>query len=158
MNKTLSTVFVTVVATLLVAAVPRDTAVATGHRISQVGTHCSLFPDRPARKGEPDPGRSCQRFAVKHKRSKVFPDKPAIVRLAASAAINGRSAVTAAATDPDGDSLFYTYSTTGGRISGEGPSASWDLSSVSPGTYTLSVEVDDGCGCITFSSTNVTVQ
>jgi len=61
------------------------------------------------------------------------------------------------ATDPDGDTLLYTYSTTGGRITGDGANVSWDLSGVQPGTYTSTVEVDDGCGCVAFSSTTVTV-
>src|SRR5713226_1680580 len=65
--------------------------------------------------------------------------------------------LTTAATDPDGDTLLYTYTVTGGRISGEGTNVSWDLSGVGPGTYTASVEVDDGCGCITSSTTTVTV-
>ncbi|HEY0083834.1 MAG TPA: hypothetical protein VGB61_13655, partial [Pyrinomonadaceae bacterium] len=52
----------------------------------------------------------------------------------------------------------YTWSTTGGRITGDGANVSWDLSGVQPGTYTASVEVDDGCGCIAFSSTTVTVE
>jgi hypothetical protein len=71
----------------------------------------------------------------------------------------GTQSVTLAAnaTDPDGDTLLYTYSTTGGRITGEGPNATWDLSGVTPGTYTSTVEVDDGCGCVSFSSTTVTV-
>lgn len=62
------------------------------------------------------------------------------------------------ATDPDGDTLLYTYSTSGGRITGEGPNVSWDLTGVQPGTYTATVEVDDGCGCVSFSSTTVTVS
>ncbi|MFL6207642.1 MAG: hypothetical protein ACJ74W_02260 [Pyrinomonadaceae bacterium] len=64
----------------------------------------------------------------------------------------------AAATDPDGDTLLYTWSTTGGRITGDGPNVAWDLSGVAPGTYTATVEVDDGCGCVAFSSTTVTVE
>jgi hypothetical protein len=65
--------------------------------------------------------------------------------------------LTTTATDPDGDTLLYTYSTTGGRITGEGANVTWDLSGLAPGTYTASVEVDDGCGCISFSSTTVTI-
>ncbi|PYS38592.1 MAG: hypothetical protein DMF71_16580 [Acidobacteria bacterium] len=65
--------------------------------------------------------------------------------------------LTTTASDPDGDTLLYTYTVTGGKISGDGPNVSWDLSGVGPGTYTASVEVDDGCGCITMSSTTVTV-
>lgn len=66
--------------------------------------------------------------------------------------------LTANATDPDGDTLLYTWTTTGGRIVGDGPNVTWDLSGVSPGTYTANVEVDDGCGCMAFSSTTVTVD
>lgn len=66
--------------------------------------------------------------------------------------------LSANAADPDGDTLLYTWSTTGGRITGDGGNVEWDLSGVQPGTYTASVEVDDGCGCIAFSSTTVTVE
>ncbi|HMF57351.1 MAG TPA: hypothetical protein VK619_13490 [Pyrinomonadaceae bacterium] len=65
--------------------------------------------------------------------------------------------LTANATDPDNDTLLYTYNTTGGRITGEGPNVSWDLTGLQAGTYTSTVEVDDGCGCVSFSSTTVTV-
>jgi hypothetical protein len=66
--------------------------------------------------------------------------------------------LTANATDPDGDTLLYSWTTTGGRITGDGPNVTWDLSGVAPGTYTANVEVDDGCGCISYSSTTVTVD
>ncbi|MCA1683555.1 MAG: hypothetical protein LC708_00245, partial [Actinobacteria bacterium] len=70
----------------------------------------------------------------------------------------GTVALSANATDPDGDTLLYTYSTTGGRVTGDGPNATLDLTGAAPGTYTVTVEVDDGCGCIAFSSTTVTVE
>ncbi|PYS92651.1 MAG: hypothetical protein DMF64_08210 [Acidobacteria bacterium] len=63
----------------------------------------------------------------------------------------------ATATDPDGDTLLYTWSTTGGRITGDGPNVTWDLSGAAPGTYTATVEVDDGCGCIAYANASVTV-
>jgi hypothetical protein len=65
--------------------------------------------------------------------------------------------LSANATDPDGDTLLYTYTTTGGRVTGDGANVSWDLAGVQPGTYTATVEVDDGCGCVAFSSTTVTI-
>jgi len=65
--------------------------------------------------------------------------------------------LTVNATDPDGDTLLYTYTVSGGRVTGEGANVSWDLSGVGPGKYTATVEVDDGCGCISFSSTDVTI-
>lgn len=66
--------------------------------------------------------------------------------------------LTTQATDPDGDTLLYTYSVTGGRITGEGPNVSWDLSGVNPGSYTSTVEVNDGCGCVSFATTTVNVE
>ncbi len=73
------------------------------------------------------------------------------------ATANTTVALTTTASDPDGDTLLYMYTVTGGRVTGEGTSVSWDLSGVGPGTYTSSVEVDDGCGCITSSTTTVTI-
>ena len=66
--------------------------------------------------------------------------------------------LSAQATDPDGDTLLYTYSTTGGRITGDGPNATLDMTGAQPGTYTVTVEVDDGCGCVAFTTTTVTVE
>ena len=65
--------------------------------------------------------------------------------------------LTANATDPDGDTLLYTWTATGGRVTGDGANVTWDLSGAAPGTYTANVEVDDGCGCISYASTTVTV-
>jgi hypothetical protein len=65
--------------------------------------------------------------------------------------------LTTTASDPDGDTLLYSYNVTGGRISGDGANVSWDLSGMGPGTYTATVDVDDGCGCITSATTTVTI-
>ncbi|MBA2527083.1 MAG: PKD domain-containing protein [Pyrinomonadaceae bacterium] len=65
--------------------------------------------------------------------------------------------LTAQATDPDNDTLLYTWSVTGGRISGEGRAVNWDLSGVNPGTYTSTVEVNDGNQHTANASTTVTV-
>ncbi len=70
---------------------------------------------------------------------------------------NSQVQITTTASDPDGDTLLYTYETTGGRIIGEGPNVTLDLSGVAPGTYTVNATVDDGCGCVAFDSTTVTV-
>ncbi|MFN2491998.1 MAG: PKD domain-containing protein [Pyrinomonadaceae bacterium] len=65
--------------------------------------------------------------------------------------------LTADARDPDNDTLLYTWSVTGGRLSGEGRTVTWDLSGVQPGTYTASVEVADGCCHTVPATTTVTV-
>jgi hypothetical protein len=117
-------------------------------------------------------------FGHRNKREPaVLPNQPPIASLAASATTitlpcppdmhsSGGACPTAAtssvnltttASDPDGDTLLYTYTVTGGRVTGDGANVSWDLSGVGPGTYTASVEVDDGCGCITSATTTVTI-
>jgi hypothetical protein len=65
--------------------------------------------------------------------------------------------LTANAADADNDTLLYTYSVTGGRLSGEGRMVTWDLSGVAAGTYTATVEVSDGNNHTATSSTTVTV-
>lgn len=63
----------------------------------------------------------------------------------------------ATATDPDNDTLLYTWSVTGGTLSGEGRTVNWDLSGVNAGTYTATVEVNDGNQHTATSSATVTV-
>ena len=120
-------------------------------------------------------------FFIGHRNERlptIFPNQPPTVSLTASSSsvtlpaacsgdelpdptctpTAGTVQLSANATDPDGDTLLYTYSTTGGRITGDGPNATLDLTGVATGTYTVTVEVDDGCGCIAFTSTTVTVN
>ena len=52
--------------------------------------------------------------------------------------------LTADARDDNNDTLLYTWSVTGGRLTGEGRTVTWDLSGVANGSYTATVEVDDG--------------
>lgn len=54
--------------------------------------------------------------------------------------------VSTVATDKENDVLTYNYTVSGGRIVGTGANVSWDLSGVSPGSYTITAGVDDGCG------------
>jgi hypothetical protein len=53
-------------------------------------------------------------------------------------------ALTANFTDPDNDTLLYTWSVTGGKLTGEGKAVSWDLTGVANGSYTATVSVSDG--------------
>jgi hypothetical protein len=64
----------------------------------------------------------------------------------------------AQAKDPDNDTLLYTWSVTDGRLSGEGHQVTWDLSGVANGTYTATVEVNDGNQHTASGSTVVTVS
>lgn len=42
------------------------------------------------------------------------------------------------------DKLSYRYAVTGGEIIGSGPRVNWDLTGFQPGTYSVTVKVDDG--------------
>ena len=60
--------------------------------------------------------------------------------------------------DPENDVLTFSYKVSGGRIIGTGQKVKWDLTGVSPGTYTITVGADDGCGiCGTTKTEEVTV-
>lgn len=74
-----------------------------------------------------------------------------------SPSANREVTLVATSSDADNDTLLHTWSVTGGRISGEGRTVSWDLSGVNPGTYTASVEVNDGNQHKAFASATVTV-
>lgn len=57
--------------------------------------------------------------------------------------------------------VSYTYTTTGGRITGTGANRTWDLTGVQPGVYTATVEAENDLadlGCRAFSSTVVVVR
>lgn len=77
---------------------------------------------------------------------------------AACRATSPRVALMAQASDPDGDTMLFTYKTDGGRVVGEGPEVTLDLTGVEPGTYTVSVEVDDGLGGIGTDATKIAVE
>jgi outer membrane protein OmpA-like peptidoglycan-associated protein len=62
------------------------------------------------------------------------------------------------ASDPDGDSLTNSYTTTGGNISGDGPNARWDLAGQNPGNYNATAQVNDGHGGTASCSASVTVN
>jgi PKD domain len=147
-----------------------------------------FFGDDEANSGFPlgfrtsdDPHGFGFQFFIGHRNERlptVFPNQPPTVTLTAASSrvvlpascgagqqpdpnctpTAGTVALSAQATDPDGDTLLYTYSTTGGTVTGDGPNATLDLTGVAPGTYTVTVEVDDGCGCVAFTSTTVTVE
>jgi hypothetical protein len=64
----------------------------------------------------------------------------------------------ATARDAFGHPLSYSWTATGGAIAGSGPVARWDSTGAAPGTYSLTVRVDDGTGQSSTCSSSVTVQ
>lgn len=136
------------------------------------GTRCTRL--NYPKKGEEFFGKRCTRaFANPGKPGTVMPNTPPTVELKASKDkivlrcepgvedcapdVCKLVILSANGSDADHDQLLYTYVTTGGRLTGDGSGSVWDLSNAQPGSYTASVEVDDGCGCIAFSSTTVSV-
>jgi len=61
------------------------------------------------------------------------------------------------ASDPDNDVLVYSWTVTGGKITGDGKNVTWDLTGALPGTYTATVQVSDGTHPPVPGSTSVTI-
>lgn len=66
--------------------------------------------------------------------------------------------VAARASDPDGDTLNYSWSASGGRVEGSGASVRWNSAGAAPGMYTVSVRVDDGMGGTASCSVDIRVE
>ena len=66
----------------------------------------------------------------------------------------------ARANSPDGNPIRYHWSTSAGRISGDGAAVIWDLSGLTPGYYKAFVDIqtgDNASECQAFSSTTVLI-
>jgi hypothetical protein len=70
---------------------------------------------------------------------------------------NDSVAIHVNASDPDNDTLAYSYTATGGAVSGTGPDARWDSSGLNTGSYTVNAKVDDGKGGTATCATDITV-
>ena len=65
--------------------------------------------------------------------------------------------VVTVAIDVENDLLTYSYTVSAGKITGRGSSVEWDLSGVSPGTYSITVGVDDGAGIVGTTKTKMII-
>ena len=84
---------------------------------------------------------------------------PVIASLVAnptSVAPKGSSTVTCVASDPDGDTLSYTWTFTGGTKTGIGDTITW-VAPNAANTYTVRVRVSDGKGGVTNASVDIAV-
>jgi outer membrane protein OmpA-like peptidoglycan-associated protein len=61
-------------------------------------------------------------------------------------ASGGSIELRAKASDPDGDKLSYSWTATGGSVSGTGVTATFNATDVKAGSYTVTVAVTDGRG------------
>src|SRR5580704_10377333 len=66
--------------------------------------------------------------------------------------------ITCTGADPDGDPLTYSYSASGGQVTGTGANASFDATGLQPGTYTVKCTVNDGRGGTADASGTVEVK
>jgi hypothetical protein len=80
-------------------------------------------------------------------------DKPAVRQDS-----GGYIVATAHASDSNGRPLNYMWTASGGVIKGTGPYVRWDSTSVSAGTYVLTVRIDNGAGQSSGCSVNVTIE
>ncbi len=62
------------------------------------------------------------------------------------------------ASDPDGDSLTYSWSATGGRVDGSGADARWSEGNSGAGSYSVTARVDDGHGGTASCSVDIRVN
>ncbi len=67
-------------------------------------------------------------------------------------------AVHSKASDPDNDPLTYSWTSSGGLVEGTGPDVRWNSSGTTPGTFTVSLRVDDGRGGSANCSTDIRVE
>ena len=66
--------------------------------------------------------------------------------------------VTCNGADPDNDPLTYSYTTTGGQVTGTGSNVQFDSTGLQPGSYTVKCTVNDGRGGTADASGNVEVK
>lgn len=151
-------------------------------KVMQPGTRCMRLRYGPKKKRDKQalpreavPGTRCTILSYSEHKGDYLPNTPPKVDLKTSVenitlpCKSGETSTACAtdscqivilradASDADGDTILYTYTVTGGRINGDGSAVIWDLKGKEPGSYTASVEVDDGCGCIAYGSAKVTV-
>ena len=72
--------------------------------------------------------------------------------------VGQKSTVTTTATDADNDQLTYSYTTSGGHVTGSGASVQFDSTGAAPGTYTINCSASDGHGGEGHATTQVTVK
>ncbi len=66
--------------------------------------------------------------------------------------------VSAQASEPDNDTLSYTWSATGGTVDGTGPQVRWNSAGLGDGTYTVTAKVDDAKGGTASCSTDIKIE
>jgi outer membrane protein OmpA-like peptidoglycan-associated protein len=103
------------------------------------------------------------RFGLPHEAPPAPVNHPPVAACSASptslfAGSGDTVAVHVNASDPDNDPLTYSYTATGGAVDGSGPDARWNSTGVTPGNYTVTVQVNDGKGGTASCATDIKVE
>jgi len=103
------------------------------------------------------------RFGLPHEAPPPPVNRPPVAACTASpASVFAGSSDTVAihvdASDPDNDPLTYSYTATGGTVDGSGPDARWNSASATAGSYTVTVQVNDGRGGTASCATDIKVE
>jgi outer membrane protein OmpA-like peptidoglycan-associated protein len=103
------------------------------------------------------------RFGLPHEAPPAPVNRPPVAACTASpssvfAGSNDTVAIHVNASDPDNDPLTYSYAATGGTVDGSGPDARWNAGSATPGSYTVTAQVNDGKGGTASCATDIKVE
>jgi outer membrane protein OmpA-like peptidoglycan-associated protein len=103
------------------------------------------------------------RFGLPHEAPPAPVNHPPVAACTASptsvfAGSNDTVAIHVNASDPDNDPLTFTYTATGGTVDGSGPDARWNAGSAAAGSYTVTVQVNDGKGGTASCATDIKVE
>ena len=94
-------------------------------------------------------------------RERIIPNRPPAIECQTTTmdvASGGSIELRAKASDPDSDKLNYSWSSTGGVVSGSGETATFNATGVKAGSYTATVTVDDGRGLKASCSMTINVS
>jgi hypothetical protein len=94
----------------------------------------------------PTPNASDNLFRMELDRNKFILPCPPGWRCRQSYADSAPIVVTISNNGEDNNSLRYKYTTSGGRVIGEGAKVNWDFPNFQPGTYTITVVIADKSG------------
>src|SRR5262249_46704075 len=89
----------------------------------------------------------------------VTPGSADLLRASASTVcVADKVALTASASDPNGDALLFSWKSSGGSVIGQGVNTQLDTANLNPGDYTVTVEVSDGHGGVASDSKTIRVD
>jgi outer membrane protein OmpA-like peptidoglycan-associated protein len=135
----------------LAAAGPQVTFGSEGRKPGTYNVQCSVS----------DGEATASALSTGTVRARVIANKPPVIECQTTTmdvASGGSIELRAKASDPDGDKLTYSWSSTGGAINGSGETATFNAADVKAGSYTATVTVDDGRGLKASCSMTINVS